>query len=160
MTDIAIRWESFRTMWPDAKSLIAAHFNEVEGDLAEKRPCGIVSNTMTQLDDMGVMKCSTARIDGRLVGYMTWMLTPDLESNGTLKADQGGIYVSPEAPRAGMFGLSYHMLKFCVPELRAMGVQFLFLHHRLLGRGKNLGVMFRRFGATEIKHEYYLWIGD
>lgn len=155
-----IGWEPFRTMWPDANPMITAHFNEVEGELAIKRPCGIDFETLIRLDEMGVMKCATARDNGRLVGYMTWMLAPDLESFGTLKAEQGGIYVAPFAPRSGMFGLSYHMLKFCVPELRALGAQYLFLHHRLRGRGSNLGLMFRRFGATEIKHEYYLWIGD
>lgn len=156
---LVIGWEPFASMWPDAKDLITAHFNEVEGDLAINRPCGINHERLNSLDEMSVMRCATARAGGRLVGYMTWMLMPDVESFDTLMATQGGIYVAPDAPRSGMFGLSYYMLRFCIPALRFLGVKFLFLHHRLRGRGKNLGMLFKRFGATEIKHEYYLWIG-
>lgn len=160
MNAIEIAWEPWRTLWPDAKAMMADHFKEVEGGLALMRPFGVVSDTMERLDDIGVMKCATARTPDRLVGYMTWMLTPDIESFGTLKADQGAVYVSPDSPKAGMLGLSYRMFRFCIPELKRMGAKFVFLHHRLRGRGRNLGLMFERFGAVEIKHEYYLWIGD
>lgn len=150
-----IAWERWVSMWPEAEVLAAAHFAEVEGDLAKQRPFGVRADVMEQLNELGVLRIVTARVAGRLVGYCTWNVSPDIESFGTLKADQGAIYVDPE-----FRGLGYAMVKFGFVALRESGVEYVFMHHRMLGRGAGLRVWFERLGATLIQHTYFLWIGD
>ena len=154
---LLIGWEPFASMWPDAEPLALAHWSEVEGPLAEKRPCRLNVDMMNQAEAAGVLKVITARLDGQLLAYATFSIMPDIESMGLLLGNQGAIYASPGYAH---LNLSSRMIDFAIEGLRALGVKPMLLHHRLLGRGKKMGVLFRRKKATPIKHEYYLWIGD
>jgi hypothetical protein len=157
LTAPVIAWETWATIWPEAERLGAAHFKEVEGILAIKRPYRMDAEMMERLEEVGALHLVGARVNGRLIGYCTWTISQDIESLGMLKADQGAIYIDPGVRS---FFLGYKMLKFSLPGLRAHGASYVFLHHRVLGRGTRLWLWFKRLGAVLIKHEYYLWIGD
>jgi hypothetical protein len=154
--ELSIAWEKWPAFWREAEPLLRAHFAEVEGELAIKRPFKVDAAMMRKLNDAGVLKIAGARVDGRLVGYLWFNVMPDIESAGLLMALQGPMYAKSGFAK---FFLGSRMLDFCIAELKAMGVGPMFLHHRLRGRGQRLGVLFRRKKAIEIKHEYYLWIG-
>ena len=155
--DVVIAWEPWATMWPKAEPFARLHFDEVEGELARKRPFGPVIETWAKLDEIGVLKIVTAHIRGALVGYCMWTVSPDIKSFGTMKAEQGPIYVDDAA---APFGLGYKMLKFSIAGLHKMGVKLFFLHHKVRGRGKRLWMWFKRLGAVKTQEEYFLWIGD
>ena len=155
MTDarVVIAEETGDTFWPEADALCREHFAEVEGSLAEVRPYEPDVPMLRMLNGQGIFKIVTARIDGRLVGYYTWTVMRDVESASLLVATQGAWYCSPDPECRGVaFMLHDHSIKI----LREMGCGGVFMHHRLLGRGRKLGAFFRRKGAVEIKHEYYL----
>lgn len=141
--------------WSDAEALATAHFEEVDGGVEPKRPFKLDTGFMQRLYDGGVLKLFTARIDGRLVGYYTWNVTSDVESQGLLIAQQGAWYVAPGHPR-----IAGKMFDTAVSELRAIGVQCIFPHHRAQGRGAAIGRFFQRRGAKKIQDTYSLWIGD
>jgi hypothetical protein len=152
---VVIAWETWASAWPEGEALAKAHFSEVEGVLAEKRPCKIDEQAMIDAEKAGVLRVAGARVGGRLVGYCSWSLMPDIESKGLIVANQGAIYVDPR-----FAGLGYRMLTFSLPGLKMAGADYALMHHRMLGRGARLGVWFRRLKAVLIKHEYYLWLRD
>lgn len=147
--------EPWARIWPDAGLLAVAHAQEVDGGIEPRRRFQLDTEMMALLDAAGRLKVLSARRDGQMVGYFTWMLESDIESKGLLVAQQGAWYVAPEHP-----GAAVALFDRSVEELRALGVQCIFPHHRLQGRGAKLGKFFERRGAVEIQHTYQLWIGD
>lgn len=152
---IVVAVEPFRSMWPEGHKLAAEHFIEVEEDVEPRRPFRLNEAAVDQLEAIGCMKIVTIRVDGVLAGYCTWQIAPDVESEGLLVAFQGAWFVAPR-----WRGLGDKMFRFAKAELKRLGVHMMFPHHRLQGRGAELGDYFRRQGAKEIQHTYSLWIGD
>jgi hypothetical protein len=113
-------------------------------DLAIMRACA----------EHGVLKVLIARLGAGMVGYLTWNVSRDVEAEGELIAQQGGWYVAPGHPRAAvrLFDASLALLK-------AEGVDRVFPHHRVNGRGAHIGRFFQRRGAVLIQHTYSLRIG-
>lgn len=141
--------------WSEAEALAKAHFEEVDGGVEPRRKLNLNLNTMQWASDNGTLKLFTARLDGRLVGYYTWNVMDDVESQGLLIAQQGAWYVSPGHPRAACL-----MFDFAIAELKALGVRCIYPHHRAQGRGADIGKFFRRRGAKKIQESYSLWIGE
>lgn len=140
--------------WSEAEPLATDHFEEVDGGVEPRRRFKLDTPFMQRLSDAGILKLFTARLDGRLVGYYTWNVTSDVESAGLLIAQQGAWYVEPNRPKVACC-----MFDFAVEELRKMGVQCIFPHHRVQGRGANIGRFFTKRGAKKIQDTYCLWIG-
>lgn len=143
--------EPFRTAWPDAEPLCHAHFAEVDGGAEPWRRFVPVVSVMQQLDEKGIMRCITARRGGKFLGYATWNIVPDIESHPLVYAQQGAWYADPDAPGVGL-----RLMSRSIHLLRRMGVDYLLPHHRLNGRGKDLGALFRHFGATPYQSDYIL----
>jgi len=154
---VHVRFERWGEIEREVISLARSHFLEVEGPLAALRPLQLKIPTFRQLDSTGSFRVITARSDSRLVGYCSWILQEDIESAGNLMATQGAMYVSSDL-RSG--ATVYHMIQLAIKTFRRLGVKYIFIHHRLLGRGVRLALWFQRLKATPIKHEYFLWIGD
>lgn len=140
--------------WAQAKPLACSHFEEVDGGVEPNRPFDLDCTLMAALDLAGCLKLVTARLSGKMVGYYTWNISPDVESRGLLIAQQGAWYVAPGHPRVAV-----EMFDFAVSALRQCGVKCLFPHHRVQGRGSNIGRFFKRRGATKTQDTYSLWIG-
>lgn len=140
--------------WKEAEALATAHFEEVDGGVEPNRPFRLDCGLMAALSDAGALVIFTARAPSELVGYYTWNVSPDVESQGLLIAQQGAWYVSPGHPVAAV-----RMFDLAVEKLRAMGVKCIYPHHRVQGRGANIGRFFQRRGAKEIQRTYSLWIG-
>ncbi len=158
MPDVRIAVEPWASAQPECRALQAAHFAEVEGPLAALRPYRLNERLMQHAADAGFLHAVVARVDGVFVGYLTWTISDDPESTGTMKAEQGALYVDPSYAR---YRLMEKMVDFSIAFLRERGVKCLFMHHRMLGRGARLGLWFkRRLRAIETKREFFLWIGD
>lgn len=154
---VELRQALWGEIWPECDALAAAHFEEVDGGIEPRRPYKIDARLMQLCEDCGSLKIVAVWVDEALAGYLTWNVTPDVESAGLLVAQQGAWYVRPGLEA---LGLGHSLMTESIAMLRELGVHVLFPHHRLQGRGKALGRFFRRLGATEIQHTYELWIGD
>jgi hypothetical protein len=138
----------------DIEALGRAHFEEVDGGVEPNREYGLAHDLILAAEKAGGVKCMTARKGGVLVGYITWNISPDLESFGRIIATQGAWYASTDAG----FCVGYRLYKQSLDFLKGLGVKQVFPHHRLQGRGKKLGKFFQRLGAKEIQHTYSLWL--
>jgi len=56
--------------------------------------------------------------------------------------------------------VGHKMFKASIKMLKKLGVQYVFPHHRLQGRGKDIGHYFNKLGAKPIQLSYFLWIGE
>lgn len=140
--------------WHDARELAESHFEEVDGGVEPRRRFKLDTRLMALLDQAGSLKIVTARLGNRMVGYFTWNIAPDVESEGLLIAQQGAWYVEP-----GHWRLAARMFDHSVGVLKDCGVQCIFPHHRTQGRGCNIGRFFQRRGAKLTQMTYTLWIG-
>lgn len=155
MAELVVSLEPWATAWPSARELTVLHSIEVDGGVEPRRQFKVDETLMNVMAEAGVLKVITARVDGHMIGYFTWNIHPDPESQGLLVADQGAWFVLPGWPR-----VAHQMFDESIRVLKELGVQCIFPHHRTQGRGRSLGRFFTRRGAKEIQHTYSLWIGD
>lgn len=141
-------------IWAEIKPLAEKHALEVDGGVEPRRPFKLDERLMRALAAGGVLHLIVARAAGRVIGYFTWNVMPDVESEGLIIAQQGAWYLEPGFPRVAtmMFDASIDML-------RSLGVKMIYPHHRTQGRGDGIGRFFRRRGAKHIQQTYSLWIG-
>lgn len=158
-TEVSFSLELFSEIELEVDALARAHFLEVDGGVEEKRKFQLDLDLMRYASKCGNLRVYTARVDGVLAGYCTWNVQYDVESKGLLIATQGAWYTGPAF---SAHGLGLRLFKWSLSELKTLGVQCVFPHHRMQGRGieSRLGRWFRRLGAKPIKIEYSLWIGD
>lgn len=156
MGELEVWREPFAAIWPEVQSLGEEHFVEVESGIEPKRKFKIDARQLHTLCMGGVLLTITARIDGRLVGYLMWHMMNDLESAGLRIALQGPWFVAPSAPRK----TARFLWDRAISELKLSGVECIFPHHRLQGRGAGLGRFFTKRGAKPIQQTYSLWIGE
>lgn len=151
-----IREETWTDVAAEAVALAEAHFKEVDEGVEPRRPFKLNMTLMGQIFDAGALSITAARdVAGSLIGYCTWIITPDVESEGLIIAQHGPWYVRPDFP-----GVGANLLKASIEAIRKRGVHICYPHHRLQGRGARLGTLYRRLGAVEIQHTYSLWIGE
>ena len=157
MSRIELGIEAWQDCSGEALALARLHATEIgEEEVEPKRKHEIDSELMELLSSSKVLRIYTARVDSKLVGYLTWNISLDVESKGLVIAQQGGWF---HDPKCKSFGLALKLFLFSVKDLQTLGVQQIFPHHRLRGRGKALGKFFIRLGAKPLQHNYSLWIG-
>ena len=145
-------WDAF---WQEARPLAEAHSVEVDSGVEPRRRFKVDEHQMRLLQKYGVLKVFALRKDGALVGYLTWQISKDVESEGLTIAQQGAWYVAPGHARGARL-----LFMRSVETLRdRFQVQHIFPHHRTQGRGDSLGRFFERLGAKKIQETYSLWVG-
>ena len=142
-------------LWAEMKPLAEAHAREVDEGVEPRRRFKLDQAQMMASASAGVLRVVIGRLDGRVIGYFTWGLGMDVESEGLLIAMQGAWYAEP-----GHWRLAVMLFDQSIATLKALGVQCIFPHHRVQGRGSHLGKFFKRRGAKKIQDSYCLWIGD
>lgn len=140
--------------WTDAQPLADRHYEEVDGGVEARRLFDLDTDQMAAAYNAGAMELITVRQDGDMVGYFTWNLMFDVESRGLLIATQGAWYLADGHQRAFL-----RMWRASIARLQERGVQCVYPHHRMQGRGARLGHFFRRQGAKKTQDTYSLWIG-
>lgn len=142
-------------IWAELKPLAEKHAREVDGGVEPRRPFKLDEALMKSLAAAGILHLVVARVAGKVVGYFTWNVMPDVESEGLIIALQGAWYVEPGFPRVAV-----RIFIASIRMLRDLGVKCIFPHHRTQGRGSAIGRFFRRQGAKHIQDTYILWIGE
>lgn len=133
--------------WQEAEELSKLEYEEIE----EERPFGPDWETLKTLNDAGLFQSFVARVDGIMVGYISWMIDFDIESKGTLIANQTQWFVKKGYPKVGI-----QLFAKALEELDRIGVEFVYLHHTVHGRGARLGKLFTRKGAKLLGCNYVL----
>lgn len=151
---VRVAREPFEAIWPAIQPLVDAHAREVEPE--SPRKINIDVNRMIAADRLGYIRIFTLRVDGELKGYCSWNLNLDLECEGLPIATQGAWYVEEGAP----WGAAAKLFMVSLDELKKVGVQCVFPHHRLQGRGVRLGRFFQGLGAVPTQQTYMLWVGQ
>jgi hypothetical protein len=141
-------------IWAEMKPLAEKHAREVDGGVEPRRRFKLDEAAMRAMAQAGILHLIIARAAGKVVGYFTWNIQSDVESEGLLIAMQGAWYLEPGFPR-----LAAQMWDASIDMLRSLGVQMVFPHHRTQGRGSGIGRFFRKRGAKHIQDTYSLWIG-
>lgn len=115
--------ERIAHLWDEAMPLMLSHYEEV----AHYQDIALSPDIITyeRLDQMGVLKVYTARVEGRLVGYACFMVKTNPHYSESLQAVQDVLFVLPEY-RASRIGIG--LIKHCDAELRQLGVQVVYQH--------------------------------
>lgn len=106
------------------------------------------------LGDMGLIQVTTAREDGKLIGYILNFLSPRHPLFDAFTSQQVGMYLLPEK-RKGMNGMK--LLKADEAFLQQMGVQ---LGYRGDTIDKNLAPILLRSGWAKKEVFYTKWLGE
>jgi hypothetical protein len=144
---LVIGFEKVSATWEELERLALQEQDEIE----EQRTFRPDWKSMSVLNEQGIFQVLVARVDGKMVGYFTWLLDFDLESRGTLIANQTAWFVEKGHPIVAV-----RMLDRAIMELKKIGVQFVYFHHGVIGRGASLGRLFERKGARLLSHNYIL----
>jgi hypothetical protein len=142
-----IGFERVADTWEELERLALQEQDEIE----EQRVFRPDWKSMSILNVQGIFQVLVARVDGKMVGYFTWMLDFDIESKGTLVANQTAWFVEKGHPIVAV-----RMLDRAISELKKIGVEFTYFHHGIKGRGASLGRLFERKGAKLLSHNYIL----
>ena len=147
--------EHWLQFWPEGQSLLAAHAAET-GDPRERFDPD--TERLAALDLAGVLALSTARENGKLVGYIAWYIAESLATKDFLVAEMGPWFVEASR-RSGPLGL--RLFDYSIRDLRARGVRKCFPHFWTKDPEKvGLAAFFARKGAAETQHTFSLWLEE
>jgi hypothetical protein len=147
LSELEIGFEKVADTWQELERLVLLEVNEVE----EQRPFGPDWASMKTLNEAGIFQVLIARVDGKMVGYFSWLVDFDLESKGTLIVNQSAWFVEEGYPIVAV-----KMLNRAIAEFKKIGVEFAYFHHTVKGRGAGLGRLFERKGAKLLGYNYVL----
>lgn len=148
---LSIGYELVRDSIADFKKLSAIECEEIE----EERPVGADWKTMQIINEQGNFRVLVARVDGEMVGYLSFFIDFDIESYGTLIVNQAAWFVRKGYPMVGL-----RLYDRAMEEFKKMGVKFVYLHHTVHGRGAKLGHFFERKGAKLLGYNYVVNMKD
>jgi len=148
LNELTIRLERFADCWNEGALLVRAEVKEVEPNGRTFNPD---INSILTNEVLGTFKILVARKNGRMIGYLSWMVDFDIESYGTLIANQTAWYVEP-----GHFGVADKMFDWATAHFKEIGVKYVYWHHTLNGRGKTIGKYFERKGAKLASLNYVM----
>lgn len=142
---LTIEYELIRDSLEDFRRLAALEHEEID----EERPLEADWRTMQIINEKGNFRVLVARVNGEMVGYLSFFVDFDIESYGTLIVNQSAWFVKKGYPIVGL-----RMYDRAIEEFKKMGVKFVYLHHTIHGRGAKLGKFFERKGAKLLGYNY------
>lgn len=144
--DVAFQRERVAPLWPEVMPLLEAHWREITHypDIA----LDVDTVLYERLDEMGMLRCYTARVAEKLVGYVAFMVKPNIHYRASLQALQDVLYLDP-AYRRSRIGV--HLIAYADQALRDEGVQVVYQHVKV---AHNFGPLLERLGYEHVEHIY------
>lgn len=130
--------ERFDDWFRDAQDLFRQHMVVTGQDVDDFRTKNIP--IARKIDQMGMMQIVTARMNGRMFGYLMSIISPSLDGDHWM-AQHFPVYASPDFP-----GLGMKLERNAVDRLRERGVSEVFARAGIRGSGPRLGTLYRRLG--------------
>jgi len=134
------KWDGF---YKDAYPLMKANSEEIN---IFNAPLEIDVEIYEALEEIGHLKCFTARENGVLVGYAVFTVSGHINYTSKLIASQIVIYVKPEFRTLGI-----RLIKHTEVELKKLGAQIIVQGAPVISR---LGVVLERLGYKELETLY------
>jgi len=144
---LTFQQERFSDAIDEAQPLLVDHWHEIALD-KDTVPLEPDWEKYRRLEQAGLLNVTTARDDGRLVGYACYIVAPSLHYRSLSVADSDVFFLSREH-RRGAAGLG--LLRAAEDHLVAAGVG------RIVNRVKihhDVGPLFVRLGFRPIEHVY------
>lgn len=148
---ITIGYELVRDSLEEIRKLAELEHEEIK----EERKLEADWKTMQIINEKGNFRVLVARVDGEMVGYLSFFIDFDLESYGTLIVNQAAWFVKKGYPVVAV-----RMYEKAMEEFKRMGVKFVYLHHTIHGRGAKLGRFFEKKGARLLGYNYIVNMKD
>ena len=146
---VTFQVEPFRTFYRDAELLFREHLVQTDqspDDHARKN-----LPLLQRLDDIGALQCLTARIQGRMFGYLMTIVGPSPDAPDVIQGTHT-IFFADQAVR----GLGMRLQRAAADALRARGVHEVIMRAGHRGSGPRLGTFYRRLGAEALGQLYRL----
>jgi hypothetical protein len=143
---IRFQTEKISDTWQEAIPLQVAHWDEVAHYKDIKLNPDFPS--YLELERAGIVRCFTAREDGKLIGYVIFFVRPNLHYCQSIQALQDVLFLSPEK-RLGRTGVE--MIIRPEKPLASQGVQVVYHHVKA---GSNMGRLLPRLGYELIDEVY------
>src|ERR1700689_2021523 len=96
MPSIEIAQERWKEFWVEGEALCREEYIEAKDSLWPQWEYNLDVSLLAHLDIMDVLQIWTARVNGKLVGYIWWTLQNDPESKNLRMAVQGPWFVKPD----------------------------------------------------------------
>lgn len=120
---VTYQLEHVRDLWDEVEDLLRAHYHEVAH--YQDIPLAPDYRSYEALEDAGILKCFTARLDRKLVGYGVFMVKHNLHYSTSKQAVQDILFVLPEY-RKGRIG--FNLIKYCDEQLAQLGAEVVYHH--------------------------------
>lgn len=114
--------EPYSRVIDEMRLLYPAHWLEIAKD-RDIIPLDMDYAKYEMLEQMNLLHVVTARDEGKLVGYINFVVTPHLHHMSTVMATQDFMYLKPSY-RKGWIGINF--LRFADESLKARGVRKVF----------------------------------
>lgn len=142
--------EAFADFWPEAEPLVREHYHEVAH--YQDIPLEVDVESYIETDEVGLLRVFTAReLDGgALVGYVIYLVGPNLHYKNSKQAKQDALFVHP---RARTTNVGSKLVKFSELSLAHDGVQVVYQHTKVTPE-LDLRPFYEHLGYELIDHVY------
>lgn len=131
----------------ELKPLLEEHWQELAVN-KEERPLDVDWDNYINLNNLGLMKIYTARKEGELVGYATFVVTTNLHYRTWKCATCDVYFVNPLYRKSGV---GTEFFKEIVEWLRTYNVHSIYVHDKL---SKSHSKLFTALGFKAIEQTY------
>lgn len=145
--------EKFTDTVLEAVPLLEQHWAEITHDKMKMKLNPDIA-AYKALDQVGQLLIITARSDGKLIGYIIFIVCTHLHYKDILVATDDIHYIHPEF-RKGLIG--YKLFRFAEKELSSRNVDMVLLRTKV--KMKN-GPLFERLGYTAVDVDYCKFLGE
>jgi hypothetical protein len=141
--------ESYSAISEEIRPLLRRHWEAIAND-KEAVPLDVDEEKYRALDSAGLLVIITARVDGRLVGYIAAILSPHLHYRSTLFATFDVFWMEPEF-RSGLNGVG--LFTRMLLQLKAAGVVKV-VGQSKVGSGRDVSAIYRALGFEQAEILY------
>jgi L-amino acid N-acyltransferase YncA len=150
MTTPVFALESLFSTFDETNALWRAHWGETEAAY-RKAPLDPDVDQFRRLEELGWSKYFTARIDGKLVGHLYFIVHTNRHTRSK-NAVEDFYFFLPEH-RKGMDAIK--LLRYAVAELREQGCEQIGMSSKLTGT-KDIDPLLRRVGFRHVANFYVI----
>lgn len=146
---MTFRTEGFDEWLKDAEHLLAEHHAQIGESPENWRNKNIP--LLRALDEMGAMRITTARSNGRMFGYLMTLITPSLVTENMMTAVNTAFFADPACP-----GLGLKLQREALATFRDMGIGEVLWETNTVGGANRISSIYKRLGAEEKGSVYRL----
>jgi GNAT superfamily N-acetyltransferase len=131
-------------LWPEIMPLLEAHKREVAHYPDIRLEVDVEAYNLAE--ESGCLRCYTARVAGRLVGYLVLFVRANLHYRQSVQAVQDVLFV---VPAFRITRVPTRLIAFAEAQLRCEGVQVLYQHMKA---ARHEEALMQMLGYTLIDH--------